>query len=74
MELLNKNQSLEVQNKLNDLMYQNDLKKKELEIKLIKEERDFKSDLNIYTSKISIFLLLLLIFVVGFIFYGLKIK
>jgi tetratricopeptide (TPR) repeat protein len=74
LELLNKNQSLEVQNKLNDLIYQNDLKKKELEIKLIKEERDFKSDLNIYTSKISIFLLLLLIFVVGFIFYGLKIK
>lgn len=70
LELLNKNRSIEVQNKLNDLMHQNDLKKKELEIKLIKEERDFKSDLNIYTSKISIFLLLLLIFVVGFIFYG----
>lgn len=70
LELLNKNQSLEVQNKLNDVMHQNDIKKKELEIKLIKEERDFKSELNLYTSKISLFLLLLLIFIVGFIFYG----
>ena len=61
--------AIEIRNKVNDLMYSNDLNKKELEISLIEEERNFAERLNTYNSKISWFLILLLAFIVGFIFY-----
>ena len=61
--------AIEIRNKVNDLMYSNDLNKKELEISLIEEERNFAKRLNVYNSKISWFLILLLVFIVGFIFY-----
>ena len=61
--------AIEIRNKVNDLMYSNDLNKKELEISLIEEERNFAERLNVYNSKISWFLILLLAFIVGFIFY-----
>ena len=44
--------AIEIRNKVNDLMYSNDLNKKELEISLIEEERNFAKRLNIYNSKI----------------------
>ena len=61
--------AIEIRNKVNDLMYSNDLNKKELEISLIEEERNFANRLNVYNSKISWFLILLLAFIVAFIFY-----
>jgi len=66
--------TVEVQNKMNDLIAKNELQKKDLEIKLIQEERDFKVQLNDFSGKVSVFLLLLLLFVVGFVMYGLRNK
>jgi len=66
--------TVEVQNKMNDLIAKNELQKKDLEIKLIQEERDFKVQLNDFSGKVSVFLLLLLLFVVGFVIYGLRNK
>jgi hypothetical protein len=65
----NKKQQFKMVHVLNDLMYSNDLNKKELEISLIEEERNFANRLNVYNSKISWFLILLLAFIVAFIFY-----
>lgn len=66
--------SIQVQNRLNEVMHQNDLNKKELELRLIEKDRDYISNLNRYSGKVAIFLLLLLIFIVGFVIYGLNKK
>jgi tetratricopeptide (TPR) repeat protein len=66
--------SIQVQNRLNEVMHQNDLNKKELELRLIEKDRDYNANLYRYSSKVAIFLLLLLIFIVGFVIYGLNKK
>lgn len=74
VELIANDQSTEIQNKLNDVMYQNDMNKKDLELRLLEKDRDYNIKLNNYSSKVAIFLLLLLVFIVGFIFYGINKK
>ena len=66
--------SIQVQNRLNEVMHQNDLNKKELELRLLEKDRDYNANLNRYSSKVAIFLLLLLVFIVGFVIYGLNKK
>ncbi len=69
-----KYQSSEIQNRMNDLLYLNELKKKDLEIELIKSQNDTIEKLKSFTNKLSIFLLLVLIFTVGYVVYNLKKK
>ena len=66
--------SIQIQNRLNEVMHQNDLNKKELELRLLEKDRDYNANLNRYSSKVAVFLLLLLIFIVGFVIYGLNRK
>ena len=74
LDLISNDQTLEIQNKLNDVMHQNDMHKKNLELRLIEKDRDYNASLNNYSSKVAVFLLLLLVFIVGFIFYGINKK
>ena len=69
-----KYQSSEIQNRMNDLLYLNELKKKDLEIDLIKSQKTSIEKLKGFTNKLSIFLLLVLIFTVGYVVYNLKKK
>lgn len=69
----------EIKNKIEDLTYQNELTKKELEIKLVLEERNlalrnhvFEKNLRIYEQKITWFVVLLLVLTIGLVFYGIK--
>ena len=62
--------AIEVRNKVNDLMYSNVLHKKELEISELKGARIVAEKLDLYNKKIAWFLIFLLVFIVGFIFYG----
>jgi tetratricopeptide (TPR) repeat protein len=64
--------AIEIRNKVHDLMYSNELHKKELEITLIEEDRDFAEKLNSYNSKVTWFLIVILVFVIGFVFYGIN--
>lgn len=64
--------AIEVKNKIQDLTFRHDLQKKELEIKLIQEERDFAKKLNRFNSKITLFLILVLLFIVGFVVYQIQ--
>jgi tetratricopeptide (TPR) repeat protein len=68
----NKLSAIAIKNKINDLTYNNEIQKKELEFSLIQEERDFAEKLSKYNKKIAFFLIALLLFVVGFVFYGFK--
>jgi tetratricopeptide (TPR) repeat protein len=71
-ELSEKLIAIEIRNKVNDLMYSNVLHKKELQISKLQGERNMSEKLNLYNNKIAWFLILLLVFIVGFVFYGLK--
>lgn len=69
----------EIKNKIDDLAYQNELNQKELEIKLVKEERNlakknelFEKNLRIYGQKTTWFVIGILILTVALIFYGVK--
>lgn len=76
-ELINlseKYQSSEIQNRMNDLIYFNELKKKDIEIELIENQKVTIEKLKAFTNKLSIFLLLVLIFTVGYVVYNLKKK
>ena len=64
--------AIEIRNKVNDLMYSNVLHKKELQISTLEGERNISEKLNLYNKKIAWFLISLLVFIVGFIFYGFK--
>jgi hypothetical protein len=71
--------SLTVKNQLDDLAFQNQLSKKELEIKLVQEERDlaikneqFEKDLRILGQKIIGFVLVILVCTVLLILFGIK--
>lgn len=62
----------EIKNKIEDLTYQNELTKKELEIKLVKEDRKLEKDLRIYGQKITWFVISVLVISVILILYGIK--
>lgn len=62
--------AIEIRNKVNDLMYSNELHKKEVLISLVEGERNFAKKLNNFNNKISLFLVTLLLFIVGLIIYG----
>lgn len=64
--------AIEIRNKMHDLTYSNELQKKQLEISMIQEERDFAEKLNAYNKKTTWFLVLLVIFIVGFVVYGIQ--
>lgn len=68
-----------IKNQLEDLTYQNEINKKELEISMIKEERDLarkneklKEDINAYSSRIIWFLVLAIVGIFAFVFYVVK--
>jgi len=71
-ELSEKLIAIEIRNKLSDLMNSNILHKKELQISRLEGERNMSEKLNLYNRKIAWFLILLVIFIVGFVFYGFK--
>lgn len=69
----------EIKNKIEDLTYQNELTKKELEIKLVLEERNlakkneqFEKSLRLYDQKITWFVVLILIIAIGLILFGIR--
>lgn len=62
----------EIKNKIEDLTYQNELTKKELEIKLVKEDRKLEQDLRIYGQKITWFVIAILVISVILILFGIK--
>lgn len=69
----------EIKNKIEDITYQNELSKKELEIKLVMEERNlakkneiFEKNLRLYEQKITWFVVLILIISVSVVFYGIR--
>ena len=71
--------SINIKNQLEDLTYQNELNKKEIEISMIKEERDLakkneklKQDINVYSSRIIWFLVLAIVGIFAFVFYTVK--
>lgn len=79
MSLVEEMNNLTIKNQLEDLTYQNELNKKELEISMIKEERDLarkneklKEDINAYSSRIIWFLVLAIVGIFAFVFYVVK--
>lgn len=64
--------AIEIRNKIHDLTYNNEIQKKDREIALIEGERNFAEKLNVYNKKITGFLILVLIFIVGIVIYGLQ--
>jgi len=72
LSLKEKHQSIEVQNKMNDLIFFSNLQKKELEINLIKDQKDKLEKVNSYTNRLSLFLLFVLLYVVGYVVYSIK--
>ena len=62
--------AIEIRNKIHDLTYNNELQKKEIQISRIQGERDFAEKLNVFTNKLTWFLIFMLISVVAFVFYG----
>jgi tetratricopeptide (TPR) repeat protein len=71
-ELSEKLVAIEVRNKVDDMMYSNDLHKKELQISSLQGEKKIADRLSTYNMKIAWFLILLVVFIVGFIFVGFK--
>ena len=70
---------LKINNQLEDLTFQNNLKRKELEIELIQEERDLaienrniQSNISIIESRIVWFLIFTLVFILGIIIFGVR--
>jgi tetratricopeptide (TPR) repeat protein len=79
LSLIEKMNSLNIQNQLDDLNYRNEITKKQLEIQLVQEERDlakknekFEKNLRVYGLKITWFVITLLILSIGLILYGVK--
>jgi tetratricopeptide (TPR) repeat protein len=72
IKLSNELSSSEIKNKIDDLSYQNELTKKELEIKLVLEERQLEKDLRIFGQKITWFVIFILILAVSLILLGVK--
>lgn len=79
MNLVEELNNITIKNQLEDLSYQNELNKKELEISMIKEERDLakkneqlKEDINAYSTRIIWFLVLAIIGIFAFVFYVVK--
>lgn len=62
----------EIKNKIDDLTYQNELTKKELEIKLVLEDRQLERDLRIFDQKITWFVMTILIISIILILFGVK--
>jgi tetratricopeptide (TPR) repeat protein len=62
--------AIEIRNKIHDLTYNNELQKKEIQISRIQGERDFAEKMNLFTNKLTWFLIIMLISVVVFVFYG----
>ena len=62
----------EIKNQIEDLTYKNELTKKELEIKLVQEERNLALKNEKYEQKITWFVLLILLLSVGLILFGIK--
>ena len=68
-----------VQNRLDDLTFRNELVKKQLEIDLVEEERNRAKEneeneriLRVYSQKIVFFVLFLLFFIFGLIVFGIR--
>lgn len=79
LSLIEKMNSLNIKNQLDDLNYRNEITKKQLEIQLVQEERDlakknekFEKNLRVYGLKITWFVITLLILSIGLILYGVK--
>ena len=79
LSLIEKMNSLNIKNQLDDLNYRNEITKKQLEIQLVQEERDlakknekFEKNLRVYGLKITWFVITLLILSIGLIIYGVK--
>ncbi len=62
----------EIKNQIEDLTYKNELTKKELEIKLVQEERNLALKNEKYEQKITWFVLLILLLSIGLILFGIK--
>ena len=62
--------AIEIRNKIHDLTYNNELHKKEIQISRIQGERNFAEKMNVFTNKLTWFLIIMLISVVVFVFYG----
>jgi tetratricopeptide (TPR) repeat protein len=78
-ELQNELNNSEIKNKIGDLTYQNELTKKELEIKLVQEERNLaiqnanhQQEMRKFEQRIMLFVLFILVSVVIMIIYGFK--
>tara|TARA_B110000503_G_scaffold2903_2_gene3916 strand:- start:2358 stop:3494 length:1137 start_codon:yes stop_codon:yes gene_type:complete len=70
---------IKVKNQLEDMIFQNELTKKNLEIELVQEERDLAKKNSImnkqisnYSSKITAFLIVSILLIVGIIVFGLN--
>lgn len=68
--LSNKLSAIDIKNKIHDLTYSHELQKKEIQISRIQGERDYANKLNIFNTKITWFLILMLISFVAFVFYA----
>jgi tetratricopeptide (TPR) repeat protein len=64
----------EIRNKSYDLTFSYELKKKQLELDLMLKEKEFVSNLNLFNNKLTWLLIILLLSVLGYIFYIVKIK
>jgi tetratricopeptide (TPR) repeat protein len=62
--------AIEIRNKIHDLTYNNEIHKKDIQISRIQGERDFAEKMNLFTNKLTWFLIIMLISVVVFVFYG----
>ena len=79
VSLKNELNSIKVKNQLEDLTFQNELNKKELEIKLVQEERDLakrneqsEKNRSAYETRIIWFLIFSIVLILGVIIYGIK--
>jgi len=70
---------IKVKNQLEDMIFQNELTKKNLEIELVQEERDLakknsllSKEISNYSSKITAFLIVSILLIVGVIIFGLN--
>ncbi len=71
-QLNDKLSAIEIRNKIHDLTYNNELQKKDMEIALINGEKNFAEKLNVYNTKITIFLIFLLLVIVGIVVFGIQ--
>ncbi len=79
LKLTEEMNSLQVKNQLDDLNYRNELNKKQLEIELVQEERDLamknellEKELRLYSQKVNIFVVFILIITIVLIVFGIR--